>query len=258
MSSRQAATLPAARERAENDTRRSSPLVRLARFRPALHHLALAGVLALSAVINVHRLSQNGYGNIFYSAGVKSMLRSWHNFFFVSFDPGGLITVDKPPLALWLQAVSAKLFGFAPLSLLLPEAIIGVLSVALLYRMLARRIDGWAAVAGALALALFPSFVAISRTNNVDALLILLMILACDAALRACESGRWRSLLWSAALVGLAFNTKTLAAYLIVPGIALGYLLCAPGALRRRLLQLLVGGARARRDLRSRGCSPSN
>jgi 4-amino-4-deoxy-L-arabinose transferase-like glycosyltransferase len=242
MSSRQAATLPAARERAEPDTRGSSPLVRLTRFRPELHHLALAGVLALSAVLNVHRLSQNGYGNIFYSAGVKSMLRSWHNFFFVSFDPGGLITVDKPPLALWLQAASAKLFGFAPLPLLLPEAIIGVLSVALLYRMLARRIDGWAAVAGALALALFPSFVAISRTNNVDALLILLMILACDAALRACEGGRWRSLLWSAALVGLAFNTKTLAAGLIVPGIALGYLLCGPGGLRRRLVQLLVAG----------------
>ena len=133
----------------------------------------------------MHRLSQNGYANIFYSAGVKSMLRSLHNFFFVSFDPGGLIMVDKPPLGLWVQAASAKLFGFSPLSLLLPEAIIGVLAVALLYRALARRLGGWAAVAGALALAVFPSFVAISRTNNVDALLILLMILACDAALRA-------------------------------------------------------------------------
>src|SRR6202012_4118327 len=116
------------------------------------------------------------------------------------------------------------------------------LSVALLYRMLERRINGWAAVGGELALAVFPSFVAISRTNNVDALLIVLMILACDAALRACESGRWRTLLWSGVLVGLAFNTKTLAAYLIVPGIALGYLLCAPGTARRRLLQLLVAG----------------
>ena len=61
------------------------------------------------------------------------MLRSWHNFLFVSFDPGGLVTVDKPPLALWVQAASAKLFGFSPLSLLLPEAIIGVLAVAALY-----------------------------------------------------------------------------------------------------------------------------
>ncbi len=240
MSSRQAATLPATGERGDLRERRSSALERLRR--PGLHHVALAAVLALSAVLNVHRLAQNGYGNIFYSAGVKSMLRSWHNFFFVSFDPGGLITVDKPPLALWLQAASAKLFGFGHLSVLLPEAGVGVLSVALLYRMLARRVGGWAAVAGALTLAVFPSFVAISRTNNVDALLIVLMILACDAALRACDTGRWRTLLWCGVLVGLAFNTKTLAAYLIVPGIALGYALCARGSLRRRLLQLIVAG----------------
>jgi 4-amino-4-deoxy-L-arabinose transferase-like glycosyltransferase len=233
----QAVTRPSAhRTRARGFER-----LRGARLGP--HHLALAGVLALSAVVNTHRLSQNGYGNIFYSAGVKSMLRSWHNFFFVSFDPGGLIMVDKPPLGLWVQALSAKLFGFTPLAVLLPEAIIGVLSVALLYLLLARRIGGWGGVAGALALAVFPSFVAISRTNNVDALLILLMILACEAALRACERGRWAALLCSGALVGLAFNTKTLAAFLIVPPIALAFLLCAPGSLRKRLLQLLAGGA---------------
>jgi 4-amino-4-deoxy-L-arabinose transferase-like glycosyltransferase len=233
----QAVTLPGSRE----TPARSFERLRGLRLGP--HHLALAGVLALSAVVNLHRISQNGYGNIFYSAGVKSMLRSWHNFFFVSFDPGGLIMVDKPPLGLWVQALSAKLFGFTPLAVLLPEAIIGVLSVALLYLVLARRLGGWAGVAGALALAVFPSFVAISRTNNVDALLILLMVLACEAAVRACERGRWGALLCSGALVGLAFNTKTLAAYLIVPGIALAFLLCAPGSLRKRLLQLLAAGA---------------
>jgi 4-amino-4-deoxy-L-arabinose transferase-like glycosyltransferase len=233
----QAVTLPSSRET------RARGFERLRGVRLGPHHLALAGVLALSAIVNMHRLSQNGYGNIFYSAGVKSMLRSWHNFFFVSFDPGGLIMVDKPPLGLWVQALSAKLFGFTPLAVLLPEAIIGVLSVALLYFVLARRLGGWAGVAGALALAVFPSFVAISRTNNVDALLIILMTLACEAALRACERGRWGALLCSGALVGLAFNTKTLAAYLIVPGIALAFLLCAPGSLRKRLLQLLAGGA---------------
>ena len=115
----------------------------LARLAPA--HLALAGVLALSTVLNVNKLSQNGYANIFYSAGVRSMLRSWHNFLFVSFDPGGLVTVDKPPLALWVQAASAKIFGFSPLSLLLPEAIIGVLAVAALYWVMAPRFGAWAA-----------------------------------------------------------------------------------------------------------------
>lgn len=212
------------------------------RRRPAPHHLALACVLALSAVLNTHRLAQNGYANIFYSAGVKSMLRSFHNFAFASFDPGGLVTVDKPPLALWAQVASAKLFGFTPLSLLLPEAIMGILTVALLYLLVSRPFGPGAGLAAALTLAVFPSFVGVARDNGVDPLLILLMLLACGAVLRAIETGRWRTLVWCGVLVGLAFNTKTLAAYLVVPGIALGYLVCAPGALPRRALQLLVAG----------------
>jgi 4-amino-4-deoxy-L-arabinose transferase-like glycosyltransferase len=220
---------------AGRSTERERPRARLA---PA--HLALAGVLALSAVLNVNKLSQNGYANIFYSAGVKSMLRSWHNFLFVSFDPGGLVTVDKPPLALWVQAASAKLFGFSPLSLLLPEAILSVLTVAALYWVMTRRLGPWAAIAGALTLAVFPSFVAVSRENGVDTVLILLLVLACGAGLRACETGRWRALVGCGVLIGLAFNTKTLAAYLVVPPITLAYLVCAPGSIPRRLGQLAV------------------
>jgi 4-amino-4-deoxy-L-arabinose transferase-like glycosyltransferase len=207
-----------------------------------LRHAGLPVVVALSAVLNTHRLSQNGYANIFYSAGVKSMLRSLHNFLFVSFDPGGLVTVDKPPLALWVQVASAKVFGFSPLSLLLPEAIAGVLAVALLYVVLARRLGAAAAFAGSLALAVFPSFVAVSRDNGVDPVLILLLLLACSLGLRASETGRWRTLVGCGVVVGLAFNTKTLAAYLVVPSIALGFLVCAPGSLRRRVSQLLVAG----------------
>ncbi len=210
------------------------------RVRLAPAHVALAGVLALSAVLNVNKLSQNGYANIFYSAGVKSMLRSWHNFVFVSFDPGGLVTLDKPPLALWVQAASAKVFGFSPLSLLLPEAIVGVLAVAALYWVMAPRFGVWAAVAGALTLAVFPSFVAVSRENGVDPVLILLLILACGTGLRACETGRWRTLVGCGVLIGLAFNTKTLAAYLVVPPIALAYLVCAPGRIPNRVWKLAV------------------
>jgi len=206
------------------------------------HHLALAAVLALSAVLNVNRLAQNEYGNTFYSGAVKSMLKSLHNFVFISFDPGGLITVDKPPLAIWVQALSAKLFGYTPLSLLLPEAIVGVLSVAAMYWMVKPRFGPWAGVASALALAVYPSFVAVSRENGVDAVLILLMILACGVGLRAIENGRLRTLLGCAVLVGLAFNTKTLAAYLVVPGLALGYLVCAQASIARRAAQLLAGG----------------
>jgi 4-amino-4-deoxy-L-arabinose transferase-like glycosyltransferase len=208
-----------------------------------VYHLGLAGVLALSAVLNTYRLSQNGFANTFYSAAVKSMLLSLHNFVFVSFDPGGLISVDKPPLALWLQTASAKAFGFAPLSLLLPEAILSVIAVGVLYLALTRRLGPAPALLGSLAMAVFPSFVAVSRENGVDPLLILLMVLACAAVLSACETGHWRTLLAGGVFVALAFNTKTLAALLVLPGIALAYLLCAPGSLRRRIVQLVAAGA---------------
>ncbi len=213
------------------------------RGRVGIRHLALAAVLALSAVLNVNRLAQNEYGNTFYAGAVKSMLVSWHNFFFVSYDPGGLITVDKPPLALWIQGLSAEIFGFHPLSLLLPQAIMGVLTVAAIYWVVTPRFGPTAGVLSALALAVYPSFVAISRENGVDSVLILLMTLACGVGLRAIESGRLRTLLGCAVLIGLAFNAKTLAAYLVIPGLALGYLACAPGPVVHRLGKLLAAGA---------------
>jgi 4-amino-4-deoxy-L-arabinose transferase-like glycosyltransferase len=169
-------------------------------------------------------------------------LRSWHNFFFVTADPNGLISVDKPPLGLWLQALSAKLFGFAALSLLIPEGICAVLAVALIYRIVAPRFGSLAGLLSAFSLAVFPSFVAVSRDSGVDPLLILLMLATCGAGLAAIDSGRLRTLVWCGVLAGLAFNTKSLAALLCVPGIGLGYLVCAPGSLRRRLVALTAAG----------------
>ena len=205
-------------------------------------HAALAAILVLSGLLEFVRLSQNGFANGFYSAAVKSMLRSWHNFFFVSSDPNGFIAVDKPPLALWLQVLSAKLFGFAPLSLIVPEGICAVLAVAILYRIVAPRFGPLAGLLSAFSLAVFPSFVAVSRENAVDPLLILLMLAACGAALAAIDSGRLRTLVGCGVLVGLAFNTKSLAAVLCIPGIAVGYMVCAPGTLRRRAAQLAGAG----------------
>jgi 4-amino-4-deoxy-L-arabinose transferase-like glycosyltransferase len=205
-------------------------------------HLGLAAILVLSGLLEFVRLSQNGYANTYYSATVKSMLGSWHAFFFLSADPNGLISSDKPPLGLWLQAVSAKVFGFAPLSLLIPEGICAVLAVALIYRIVAPRFGSVAGLVSAFALAVFPSFVAVSRDTGVDPLLILLMLATCGAGLAAIDSGRLRTLVWCGVLAGLAFNTKSLAALLCVPGIGLGYLVCAPGSLRRRLVQLSAAG----------------
>jgi 4-amino-4-deoxy-L-arabinose transferase-like glycosyltransferase len=201
---------------------------------------ALAVILALSAVLNAYRLGQNGFANTYYSAAVRSMVGSLHNFVFASFDPGGLVSIDKTPLAVWVQVAASRLFGFSALGVLLPEAIISTVAVAVLYWLLARRLGAGAALMGALALAVFPSFVAISRDNGVDPLLILLMLLACAMALNAIETGRWRWLVAMAALVALAFNTKALAAYLVLPRIVVAYLLCAPGSPRRRMAMLSV------------------
>jgi 4-amino-4-deoxy-L-arabinose transferase-like glycosyltransferase len=205
-----------------------------------VEHLCLGAILALSGLLEFVKLSQNGWSNIYYSAAVRSMLQSWHAFFFVTADPNGLITVDKPPLGLWLQAASARLFGFTPLSLLIPEGICAVLAVALMYRVVAPRFGRVAGLVAAFALAVFPSFVAVSRDNGVDPLLILLMLATCGAGLAAIDSGRLRTLIWCGVLAGLAFNTKSLAALLCMPGIGLGYVICAPGSWRRRAGQLSV------------------
>lgn len=220
-----------ARERAR---RRGGPL--------APHRLALIAILGLSALLNVYHLSRNGWANNFYSAGVKSMLLSPHNFLFISFDPGGLISLDKPPLAIWVMAASAKVFGFTPMSVLLPEAIAGVLCVGVLYLAMVKPFGQLAALLGALCLAVFPAFVAVARDNNPDALLILLMTISCWIAVKAIDSGRLRSIVLCGIFVGLAFETKTLAAYLVVPGIALGYLVCAPGTLLSRAGKLALAG----------------
>jgi 4-amino-4-deoxy-L-arabinose transferase-like glycosyltransferase len=132
-------------------------------------------ILLISAFLNLFRLGQNGYGNSYYAAAVKSMLTSWHNFFFVSFDPGGFLSIDKPPLGFWIQTVSAKLLGFSALSILLPEALAGVLSVALLYHLVRRVFGPIAGLLAALALALMPISVVTARNNTIDSLLVVMV-----------------------------------------------------------------------------------
>jgi 4-amino-4-deoxy-L-arabinose transferase-like glycosyltransferase len=205
-------------------------------------HAPLAAVLALAAVLNGAKLAQNGYANDYYAGAVRSMMTSWHNFFFASFDQGGLVSVDKPPLALWAQVASAKLFGFSGVTVLLPEAIAGVLAVWLLYLLVARYFGRAAGLVAALALAVSPFSVAVDRDNNPDALFVLLLVAAVWAGVRAVDSSRLRWLLASAVLIGLAVNTKMLAAGIVVPGIALGYLLCARLSWGRRIGHLLIAG----------------
>ncbi|HUA73711.1 MAG TPA: glycosyltransferase family 39 protein [Solirubrobacteraceae bacterium] len=216
---------------------------RLAALSRRLPRPELAGLMLLAAVLNLWALSKNGWANDYYSAAVRSMSSSWHNFLFASADPSGVMTVDKPPLALWVQALSVRVFGYHPLSVLVPQALMGVASVALVYDLVRRRFGRMAGFVGGLALALTPIAVAVSRHNNPDALLVLCCVAALWCAVRALEDGRTRWLVLAGVCVGLGFETKMLVALTVVPGIALAYLLVAPRGRLRALRQLFAGGA---------------
>jgi 4-amino-4-deoxy-L-arabinose transferase-like glycosyltransferase len=213
----------------------------LTRYSPRLRP-ELAGLLALAALLNLWALSRNGWANEYYSAAVRSMTTSWHNFLFGAFDQAGVMTVDKPPLALWVQALSAKAFGFSSLSMLVPQALMGVAAVALTYD-LTRRVFGRPAgfVAG-LVLALTPISVAISRHNNPDALLVLCCVTALWCVVRGLADGRTRWMVLAGVAIGLGFETKMAAALIIVPGLAAAWLWAGPGGGFTRVRQLLAGG----------------
>ena len=202
----------------------------------------VAAVTALALGINLWALDRNGVGNSYYAAAVRSMARSWHNFFFASFDPGGFITIDKPPLATWVQTGFVKLFGFNSWSLLLPSALAGAAAVLVLYLTVARAFGRAAGLLSALVLAVTPVSVAVNRSNNPDALLVLLVVLAAWALQRSVGTGRLRPLLGSAVAMALAFNTKTLEAYIVVPALGLAYLAGAPHRWRIRLAHLALAG----------------
>ncbi len=221
-----------------------------ARIIPALswHLIALAGVVLLALILNAWGLSKAGYGNTYYAAAVRSMTMSWKNFFFGAFDPGGFITVDKPPVFLWVGALSARIFGYSSWSILLPSAVAGAASVGLLWLIVRRYFGPMAATIAGFVLALSPISVAVNRLNLPEPFLILALIGAAGAVLRSLESRRWWA--WTALagfLVGVAFNTKMLDAWIPGPALALAIVVAAPtislASARQILLRLAVLGA---------------
>jgi len=202
----------------------------------------LLGLLAVTGVLNLWNLSINGWANTYYAAAVKSMSTSWHDFLFASMDKSGLMTVDKPPLALWVQALSARLFGFSSWSILVPQALMGIAATGLMYDMVRRRFGRFAGFVAGLTLATTPIIVAVSRHNNPDELLILCTVAALWFALRALDTGATKWLVWCGVFVGLGFETKMAAALMVVPAIALAYFWVAPRGRPRAVRQLLTGG----------------
>jgi 4-amino-4-deoxy-L-arabinose transferase-like glycosyltransferase len=201
---------------------------------------ALAGVLALAAVLYIWNLTVSGYANTYYSAAALSASQSWSAWFFGSFDAANFITVDKPPLSTMVMGLSVRLFGLSSLSILLPEALAGVATVGVLFVAVKRSFGPAAATITAVVMALTPAAVLIFRFNNPDALLTLLLVASAWALLRSLENGSYRWMAFAASLIGLAFLTKYLQAYLVLPGYALVFGFSANTSLRRRLIGLAV------------------
>jgi 4-amino-4-deoxy-L-arabinose transferase-like glycosyltransferase len=226
-------------------SRALSSLRRVARGReadPAWSRPLLWLVALLAGALTFWGLTRNGYANTYYAEAAQAASRSWKAWLTNALDTSGSDSLDKGPLSNMLMGLSGRLFGFSGASVLAPEALCGVGAVLLLHDTVKRALGHRAAILAALILALTPIFVAMSRFDNPDALLVLLEVGSAWALVRALQSGRTRYVLLCGVFVGLAFNVKMLQAYLIVPGLAATLLIAGQGTPRRRIAQLLGGG----------------
>ncbi|MCW2603179.1 MAG: hypothetical protein JWN61_1314, partial [Pseudonocardiales bacterium] len=203
---------------------------------------ALGVLLVATGVLYLWNLAASGWGNSFYSAAVQAGSVNWEAFFFGSSDAANSITVDKPPASLWIMALSVRIFGLSSWSVLVPQALMGVATVGIVYATLRRRFPAGIALLGGAILAVTPVATLMFRFNNPDALLVLLMSIAGYAVVRAIDTGRARWLIGAGVLLGFGFLTKQLQVLLVLPGFALTYLICAPSSILRRLKELLLAG----------------
>ncbi|MBE8471654.1 ArnT family glycosyltransferase [Streptomyces justiciae] len=204
---------------------------------------AFWGLLLATAVLYFYNLSSSGYANSFYSAAVQAGSQSWKAFFFGSLDAANAITVDKPPASLWPMALSVRIFGLSSWAILMPEVLMGIGTVAVVYASVRRRFSPAAGLIAGATLALTPVAALMFRFNNPDAMLALLMAVACYFVVRAVEDGRTKWLVWAGVAIGFAFLAKTLQAFLILPPLAIVYAVCAPVSLKKRFGQLAAATA---------------
>src|SRR5579862_454142 len=202
---------------------------------------ALVVLLAVTAGLYLWGLGASGWANTFYSAAVQAGTKSWKAFFFGSSDASNFITVDKPPAALWVMELSARMFGVNAWSILVPQALEGVAAVGVLYATVKRWFGAGAGLLAGAVLAVTPVAALMFRFNNPDSLLVLLMTAAAYGTVRAIESGRTRWLVLAGTLLGFGFLTKMLQAFLVLPAFGLAYVVAGPRRLPVRLAQLGAG-----------------
>ncbi|KRM71925.1 glycosyltransferase family 39 protein [Lacticaseibacillus brantae] len=200
----------------------------------------LVGILVLAGFLYGWKIWEAGSANAYYTAAITSMVQSWSNFWYGAFDPAGFITVDKPPVALWFMAISAKIFGVHGWSVVLPSVLFGIGSVGLMYALIKPRFGAWAARLSALILTLTPIVVADSRTNNMDATLLFFLLLATWALMKAVSARKPWLVIVSFALIGISFNIKMLQAFMILPALLLFYWLASNQKWHKKMITLGV------------------
>jgi 4-amino-4-deoxy-L-arabinose transferase-like glycosyltransferase len=209
---------------------------------PAWVRPALLGLLVATAVLYLWGLGASGWANSFYSAAVQAGTKSWKAMFFGSSDSSNFITVDKPPAFLWPMEISARIFGLNSWSMLVPQALEGVATVGFVYLSVRRWFSAQAALLGGAVVALTPVAAMMFRYNNPDALLALLLTAATYATMRGLERAQTKWMVLAGALIGFGFITKMLQAFLILPVLAVVYLLAAPTGWWRRVWQTFLMG----------------
>lgn len=226
---------------AEPSTPARSPEVSTRAGDPRWVRPALLALLGATALLYLWGLGASGWVNSFYSAAAQAGSQSWKAWFFGSSDAANAITVDKPPMALWVMGLSARIFGVNAWSILVPQALMGVASVGVLYATVKRWFGPVAGLLAGAILATTPVATLMFRFNNPDALLVLVLVTSVWCMVEALETcaTRWVVATW--ALVGCAFLTKMLQALMVAPAFALVYLLLADTPLRRRFLQSVAG-----------------
>ncbi|XVY15673.1 glycosyltransferase family 39 protein [Bacillus subtilis] len=196
-------------------------------------------ILLASAFLNIYNIWNDDTVNPYYTAAVTSMMQSFHNFFYASFDAAGFITVDKPPITFQIQTISALIFGMHGWSVILPQALAGVGSVLLMYMLIKPTFGKTAARIASFIMACTPIAVAVARTNNVDALLVFFLLLATWLLFKAIRKGKLIWLLAAFFVVGVGFNTKMLQAYMILPAFLLFYLIAANATIKKKIVSLV-------------------
>lgn len=218
----------------------SSILKRSVLPRLTVSRLIVIGIMALTLGLLLFNIRTIGDANAYYTAAVKSMLQSWRNFFFIAAEPGGAVSVDKPPLGLWIEAAFGFIFGVSGLSLAMPNVIAGILDIPLIYILVKKYLGELAGIIAALVLALTPIFVATHRHNTLDGMLVFTLLLATWAFINATETGKLRWLLAGGLLIGIGFNIKMMQALLPMPALYALYALGAREGWLKKGLNLLL------------------